>query len=264
MSLRKLVHEYLEKPPATAGPRIVQAGIMGVIFLNVCAIVMGTVPVNLAGTVADLDQQYPRVFSWVEFFSVLVFSVEYILRLWSITENPRYARPLAGRLRFALTPMALVDFLAIAPSFFYAEFIVARGVRLLRVFRILKLGHYSRAVRNLGAALYSKRAELTVTVFAILVLLVLAASVMYYAEKDAQPGAFSSIPAAMWWGIVTLTTVGYGDMTPATTLGKIAGGVVAIFGIGLVALPAGILGSAFVQQISAPEARKCPHCGKEI
>ena len=264
MGLRKLTYEYLEKPPTTAGPRIVQTGIMGVIFVNVCAVVVGTVPVDVAGKVADLDLQYPKVFSSVEFVSVLIFSAEYILRLWSITENPLYARPVAGRLRYALTPVALVDFLAIAPSFIYAEFIVARGVRLLRVFRILKLGHYSKAVRNLGAALYSKRAELAVTVFAILVLLVLAASVMYYAEKDAQPDAFSSIPAAMWWGIVTLTTVGYGDMTPATTLGKIAGGVVAIFGIGLVALPAGILGSAFVQQISAPEARKCPHCGKEI
>jgi voltage-gated potassium channel len=193
--------------------------------------------------------------------------VEYLLRVWACVENPRFARPIAGRLRFVVSPMAIVDFVAIVPFYLqFGQLLAVRALRVFRVFRILKLGHYSTALKSLSSALKKKRAELIVTLFAVGVVLLIASTIMYYAEYEAQPDKFSSIPAAMWWGIVTLTTVGYGDVFPVTALGKLAGAAVAIFGIGLVALPAGILGSAFVEQIGRgdPSPTKCPHCGKEL
>jgi len=269
---KKLAHLYLQKPPETAGPRIVQLGIMGIILVNVAAVVIGTVPADSGGQ-STLEEVYAGEMFLLELVSVVVFTAEYILRLWSITVEPRFSHPLWGRLRYACTPMAIIDLLAIAPfyvnlfgTFHTTKALVLRALRLPRIFRIFKLGHYSRAVRSLSRAIALKKAELLVTIFAVAILLLVASTVMYYAENEAQPRVFSSIPATMWWGIVTLTTVGYGDMTPVTALGKIAGAIVALFGIGLVALPAGILGSAFVQEIQHKQAEpaRCPHCGKEF
>lgn len=277
---KAVVHRYLEKPPDAAGPRLVQMGIMAVILVNVAAVVIGTVHLE---TGERIEERHRAAWRLLELVSVAIFTAEYALRLWSMTVDPRYARGVRGRIRYALTPMAIIDFLAIIP--FYVELalalgfgaslgktevaLVLRALRLFRVFRIFKLGHYSRAVQALTRALRSKRGELGVTVFAVAILLIIASTVMYLAESEAQPERFSSIPSAMWWGIITLTTVGYGDLTPLTPLGKLAGAVVAIFGIGLVALPAGILGSAFVAEIGdgsrkpSPPGR-CPHCGKDL
>ncbi len=282
MQIKHTIHEYLEKVPTRSGPRAVQLGIMLIIVVNVAAVVVETVSVPITGgppaaaapgapsqvtpLSAPLDQQYPRFFMTLEWFSVGVFTVEYLLRLFSITADSRYAHPLWGRIRYALTPMALVDLASILPTYFQASgFIAARALRLVRIFRIFKLGHYSAAVRSLNRALVTKRAELAVTVFVIGILLVLVSTGMYYAENAEQPDKFSSIPATMWWGIVTLTTVGYGDISPITPIGKLLGGVVSIFGIGIVALPAGILGSAFIQEMeSTKKPPRCPHCGKEL
>ncbi len=278
--LKGLVHRYLEETPIALGPRLVQMGIMCIIVLNVGAVVVETVNLeDPSGKWVSLGDRYARGFSFLEWFSVGVFTVEYLLRLWSATVDPRYRAPLGGRLRFAATPMALVDLLAILPSYFQvAGFMAVRALRLVRIFRIFKLGHYSVAVKSLTHALVAKRAELGITLFIIGILLVLVSTVVYYAENDAQPDKFSSIPATMWWGIVTLTTVGYGDISPITGLGKLAAGLSSILGIGLVALPAGILGAAFMQELGGPKEEseeaevnsettgppKCPHCGKEL
>jgi voltage-gated potassium channel len=264
MNLKQVMYEYLEEVPRSAGPRLVQMAIMAIIILNVAAVVVGTVPSEVPD--ADLEDRHRELFTWCERLSVGVFTVEYLLRLWSVTVDARYSEPLRGRLRYALTPLCLVDLASILPFYFQISGSVAmRALRLVRIFRIFKLGHYSIAIKSLNRALVGKRAELGVTVFVIGILLVLVSTVMYYAEHDAQKDKFSSIPATMWWGIVTLTTVGYGDISPITPLGKVMGGVVAVFGIGIVALPAGILGSAFIQEYSeTKEAARCPHCGKEL
>jgi len=265
--LKRILYEYLEEAPTRAGPRLVQMGIMAVIAVSVLAVVLETVSVEVtAGKWLPLAELYPRSFHWVEMVSVTVFTAEYLLRVFSITVDPRYARPFWGRVRFVFTPMALIDLVAILPTFFQAAgFMAARALRLVRIFRVFKIGHYSQALRSLKRALLSKRAELGVTVFVIGILLVLVSTVMYYAENEAQPDRFSSVPATMWWGIVTLTTVGYGDLTPVTPLGKLMGGVMALFGIGLVALPAGILGSAFIQELeTSKKPLRCPHCGKDL
>ena len=142
-------------------------------------------------------------------------------------------------------------------------------LRFLRAFRLValasRLTRYSVGLWNLWAAVGARKNELLTVVGVLAVLLVLASSMMFYAEKDAQPDKFSSIPATMWWSIITLTTVGYGDVAPVTHLGRLIAGGIAILGIGLFALPAGILGSSFLQQIERRRAPAvCPHCGREI
>jgi len=136
----------------------------------------------------------------------------------------------------------------------------------MRIFRLFKLGRYSSAMKTMARVLRNKKEELGITIFIVLLLLIIASSLMYFVENPVQPEVFSSIPAAMWWGVETLTTVGYGDVIPQTALGKALGMVIAILGIGMFALPAGILGSGFFEEVQSKrrESEVCPHCGKEI
>jgi len=262
-SLRKRTYLFLNSTKSASGSaRAFNIFIVTLILLNILAMVLESV------------QRIHAALAWwflaFEYFSVAVFSVEYALRVWSCVEEPPFSRPLRGRLRFALTPLALVDLSAVLP--FYLPFIHAdlramrmfRMVRIMRLLRIAKLGRYSESLQLLMRVLRSRGAQLTSGVFILLILLVVAASVMYYAEKDAQPKMFSSIPAAMWWASVTLTTVGYGDMYPVTPIGKITGAITAMLGIGMFALPCAILGAGFMEEIEQKKTRKCPHCGKEL
>lgn len=236
--------------------------IMALIVLNVAAVMLETVE--------DVGVPYAAFFRGFEVFSVVVFSTEYVLRLWSCTADPRYSGPVGGRLRFALTPMALIDLAAVLP--FYLEFLAVdlrfvRSLRLFRLLRVFKLARYSSSMRTLGNVLRSKREELLITLFVVFILLIFAASAMYYAERDNQPDKFSSIPAAMWWGVATLTTVGYGDVFPVTSQGKVLGAVIAVLGVGLFALPTGILASGFAEELQRTRRREpliCPHCGLDV
>jgi voltage-gated potassium channel len=239
--------------------------IMGLIVLNVTAVVLETVE--------SIHKPYASLFSAFEIFSVAVFSFEYLLRVWSCTVNPRFKDPVHGRLRFMVTPMAIVDLFVVLP--FYLPFVIAdlrfmRAVRLFRLFRVLKLARYSESLQTFVDVLRLKKEELILMFFAIMILLVVSSSLVYEAEHEAQPEAFASIPAAMWWGIVTLATVGYGDVYPETAWGKLIGSVVVILGIGLFALPTGVLASGFTEVLSRrKEAQKmqkmrCPHCGRYI
>jgi voltage-gated potassium channel len=234
--------------------------ILTLILTNVIAVIVSTVPWAAANWGPFL-----RSF---EIFSVAIFTVEYVLRVWSASADSRYAHPLFGRLRFILTPMALIDFLAVAPFYVTSLGIDLRFFRILRlarIFRVAKLGRYVLALAVLGRVFRSKKEELAVTSVLMIFLLVLASSFMYYAENAAQPEHFTSIPATMWWAVATLTTVGYGDVYPVTAAGKFLASIVAMLGIGLFALPTGILGSGFVEEMqNREENRRCPHCGKEI
>lgn len=242
--------------------RLVDGFIMALIVLNVCAV--------LVETVEEWSAPYADYFRAFEVFSVAVFTTEYALRLWACTADARYAGRWRGRLRYATSPLALVDLLAIMP--FYLEFFAVdlrfvRSLRLFRLFRAFKLARYSASMRTLGNVLRAKREELLVTLFVVVVMLVFASSAMYYAEHDAQPDKFSSIPASMWWGVATLTTVGYGDVFPVTTVGKVLGAMIAVLGVGLFALPTGILASGFAEELQRTrkkEAVICPHCGLDI
>jgi voltage-gated potassium channel len=236
--------------------------IRGLIALNVLAVILETVPVVEEGW-----RDWLRAF---DLLSVIIFTVEYILRLWSAVEDSAFPRPVAGRLRYASTPLLLIDLMAILPFYMPLaglDLRILRGVRLFRLFRILKLARYSEALRTLGRVFARKRAELTLTLAAVGFLLLLASALMYYAESGAQPDKFSSIPAAMWWGVVTLTTLGYGDVYPVTPMGRALGGVFAVIAILLIALPTAILGASFTEELGGRSEVGdvvCPHCGRSL
>lgn len=260
--MKRRVYEVLAvAAPGDKLSRAFDVFLVALIALNILAMVLETVE--------PCYKLAPRFFAWFETVSVLVFTVEYIFRVWSSTVSESYRSPVTGRLRYMLAPLAVIDLLAILP--FYLPFLGVdlrsfRALRLFRIVRIFKLGRYSTAMQLTGRVIASRGPELITTLSILLVLMLLSASLMYYAERDAQPDAFSSIPAAMWWAIATLSTVGYGDVFPLTPMGKLLASVIALLGIGMFALPTGILGAAFVEEIQRTKAarQRCPHCGRDL
>ena len=204
-------------------------------------------------TSSQLNQEYHWFFKDVAIFSTIVFTIEYGLRIWLCTIKRQFRHPVWGRLRYAITPMAIIDFISTFPFYlllFRHDLAFLKTLRLLRLARILKFGRHSQAVRSLVRAVIRKQEELMITFSTIFFLLIIASSLMFFAENDAQPEAFSSIPASMWWGVVTLTTVGYGDIYPITIVGKLLGASLAFFGIGVFVLPAGIVASGFAEEVT--------------
>ena len=226
--------------------------IMTLIVLNVLAVIIETVEA--------LYQEYQLYFDFFEYFSVIIFSIEYIIRLWACTVKEEYSHPVWGRLRYMFSIEALIDLLAILPFylplFFTVDMRVIRILRLFRLMRIFKLGRYSVAFGMIVRVMERRREELMITLTLVLVLIILSSSLMYYIEHEVQPEAFTSIPATMWWSVATLTTVGYGDVYPITPLGKVLAAFIAILGIGIFALPAGILAAGFEGEISKREKKK--------
>ncbi|MEM7760639.1 MAG: ion transporter [Cyanobacteria bacterium P01_A01_bin.40] len=205
-------------------------------------------------TSQPLNQNYYWLFRGIAIFSTIIFTLEYGLRLWLCTVERQFRHPLWGRIRYALTPMAIIDFISTFPFYLLLVFqhlAVLKTLRVLRLARILKIGRHSKSVRSLVKVIISKQEELLITLSIISWLLIIASSLMFFAEHEAQPEAFSSIPASMWWGVVTLTTVGYGDIYPVTVMGKLLGACLACFGIGVFILPAGIVASSFAQEVRA-------------
>jgi voltage-gated potassium channel len=260
-AVKKRIVEIIDPPSLNSKcSKIFAAFIVSLILLNVAAVILGTVE--------SFAVSYHRLLLRFEIFSVVVFTIEYLLRLWVCTEKEGFASPIFGRIRFALTPLALIDLIAVLPFYlpfiFRADLRFVRIIRLFRIARLFKIGRYSQALSMFVYVLKKKKEELGITVVAVFFLLIIASSLMYYVEHDTQPAAFSSIPAAMWWGITTLTTVGYGDICPATPLGKFLGAIIALAGIGVFALPTGILASGFASEIHRKEQKFCPHCRKPI
>ncbi len=244
-----------------------------IIYFIATLIVINVIVVVLE-TKNDLFIRYQSIFSVIDLFTVIVFSIEYALRVWVCVLDPRYSSPVTGRLRYAVSPLALVDLIAITPFylplFVPIEFRMLRLLRLLRIFRVLKLGRYSSAFDTFADVLKSKKEELIITLIMAIIILVLASSALYVVEREAQPEKFASIPDAMWWAVVTLATVGYGDVYPITPLGKIISAIVALSAIGLFALPAGILAAGFAESIQKRridtdrQTIVCPRCGTEF
>ncbi len=224
--------------------RIADIGIVSLIVLNVIAVILESVN--------TISESYSLAFYWFEAFSVAVFSIEYVLRLWScvdpITTNTQTA--LKIRLRYALSIHGLIDLAAILP-FYLAIFISAdlRFLRALRLIRILKLTRYSPALGLLLRALKREQQAISAALFLMGIALLVAACGIYACERTAQPDDFGSIPAAIWWAVATLTTVGYGDVIPVTIGGKMFGTCVMLIGVVMVALPTGILASTFADEL---------------
>jgi voltage-gated potassium channel len=199
----------------------------------------------------------------IEFSFAMFFLAEYLLRLWSAGEDSRYAG-FSGRVRYAFTPMALLDVLSVAPYFagWGSHTFVVRVLRLFRLLALSRLARYSSAMRLVLDSIYSRRHELMFAMSLAGSVILLSAAALYSVEADVQPEAFGSIPRALWWSISTLTTVGYGDVVPVTPLGRLFAGLTALSGIGLIAMPTGILAGAFSEAFAA--RRRGDHTGADV
>ncbi len=240
---RKKIWLLLEPAKENDGlSRFIDIFLLILIFLNVLMVILETVE--------DLFLNYNKFFRIFEYFSVLIFSLEYVGRFWSCVEDNHGSDSfLRIRIKYLFSFSALVDLIAILPSLlaFIFPSVDMRFIRVLRIFRFLKFSRYSSSISNLLEVIWDQRKSFGAAFFILFIMLILASSGIYLVEKDAQPEKFGNIPQAMWWSIVTLTTVGYGDVYPITALGKIFGSVIIILGIGTVALPSGILASAFTE-----------------
>lgn len=215
--------------------------------------------INVAGvtleTVEPIWQSHRALFIAVELFSVVIFSVEYMARVWVCVESPdrKALPPWKARLNFIVSPMALIDLLAIIPIYLFFFGIVARVdlrfLRLFRLLRILKLTRYSHALQTFVAVFKKEKRVLLSSLWIMVMALIFSSGLIYTIEHEAQPEVFSSIPAAMWWTMATLTTVGYGDVTPVTGLGKFVGSFVMVSGIGIFVMWTGLFASSFSEEI---------------
>ena len=252
--LKTILYEILEASDSTNFYSLADDVIITfLIFLNLTAFIASTSPSFSLG--------YQLVFEYIEIISSLVFTLEYVLRMWVCTVDRKYSHPIWGRLKYALTPLSMIDFISILPFYLlllFPNLSFVYIISILRLLRLIKISRYSESVRTLGAVLYSKKEELLATAFAVFILLIFASSLMYFVESSAQPKSFGSIPNAMWWGVVTLTTVGYGDIYPITPIGRFLGSILAFLGIGIFALPAGIISSGFSEELQRKKQQKTP------
>jgi voltage-gated potassium channel len=226
------------------------------IFLSVL-IILNLIAVCLE-SVESINRQYHDLLVAFEWFSVSIFLVEYLLRIWSIAaDNRSSAKTAAGRrAKYIFSFTGLIDLAAILPSILPLIMggVDLRWLRVLRLVRLLKISHYSSALEDLFSAVYEERGSFAAALYLMAIALFLSSSMMYLAEYEVQPNKFSSIPATMWWSLITLTTVGYGDVSPITPLGQIIGAFTALMGVCTVALLTGIVASAFSSQMARREA----------
>lgn len=241
--------------------RVINIFIIVLIILNVTAVMLETVP--------TIDAPHRKFFKDFDLVSVIIFTIEYILRVWSCTHDPRYKHGIKGRLKYMSSPAALIDLLAILPFYVHVavglDLRVLRILRLLRFFRLFRLTAYTKATKLVMNVFKSRFHELTLAFILTAFLVIIASCMVYFAENPAQPKVFTSIPDTIWWAVVTLTTVGYGDMVPITVLGKVFTVVILLSGVALLALPAGIITSGFIEELRKSKKPKvCPHCGKPL
>src|SRR5580692_9238241 len=242
---RHRAYELLEHGPVgERSMRVVSRLLILLVLVNIAAVVLESVP--------RYETAYGGMFVAIEMVSLVVFTVEYLLRIWIAAEHApnRDLSPLRSRWRYVASTDGLIDLVAVLP--FWLAFVVPSEFRIILLFRIvrfLKLARYSPALRSLLEALYSERRALFGCVVILAGATLITASFMHLAERDVQPDKFGTIPDAMWWAIVTLGTIGYGDVVPITPLGKMIASVTIFGGLIMIALPVGIIATAFSEQI---------------
>lgn len=245
--LKRRVYQIVADPPeGDILGQTLNIGILLLIAVNVCVGILETVP--------SYKKAYGDFFFWFEAGSVMVFTLEYALRMWSCTSQEEYSHPIAGRYKMATSPMSIIDLLAILP--FYLQVLVpgldlrfVRVLRLLRLFRLFRFGKVAVSFNMLARVIKNKREELLISLLVMMIILILSANLMYIVEHKVPNSPFQSVPASMWWGMITITTIGYGDMVPVTALGRAIGMVVAFLGVCVFALPVAILGAGFVEEL---------------
>lgn len=244
-------------------------------IFDICLIVL--VLINVCLVIADtfnLPDKVRTVSYYIEVISVIIFTIEYFLRIW--TADLLYPKNnwFVAKIKYIFSFLAIIDLLAILP--FYLPFLITidlrvlRMLRIIRLFRVFKINRYTNALSSIVKVFKNKQNELLSSIFVVLLLMIVASVLMYSVENKAQPEVFRNAFDALWWALATLTTVGYGDIYPITVLGRILSAVIAILGIGLVAVPTGIISAGFMENIEEAkkdkkeEIKYCPYCGKEI
>jgi voltage-gated potassium channel len=244
-TFRQKVFSLMHPTPTSGGlHRVLENLIVIGVLISVVSIILETVP--------QIDALFGRYFYGFEVFSVVLFSLEYIARVYCICELEQYAHPFEGRLRYMMTISALIDLMAVLPFFIGIALKESFDLRFLRVFRLsrlLKLTRYTGTLNTLLKAVNRERRVLFASAFIMVLLVILTASLGYELEHDAQPDKFDSIPSSMYWAVITLASVGYGDISPVTPLGKLMTMVISFIGIGIFAVPAGLMASAFTDQL---------------
>lgn len=228
--------------------------IIGIIILNVAVIFLETYQ--------SLYLRYIPYFTIFELFTIVVFTIEYLMRVWTCTQYPAYSHPIYGRLRFMVSIPMIIDFLATFP-FYIALMIpldprVISYLRLFRLFRILKILRYYGSMDVIFSVVKKNFEYLTSVFFILVVFLSFTSYAIYIVESDSQPDIIHDWDDAFWWAIVTTTTVGYGDVYPVTLLGKLFTAGILVLGIGVIALPTGILASGFLEEMKLRKNDDCP------
>jgi voltage-gated potassium channel len=262
--LKKDVHILLHPELGNSKwDKILNAFIISLIALNVIAVILETVK--------DIHDQYETFFNYFDQISVYIFTVEYVLRVWSCNHDPKYKHSIKGRLKYMLTPGAIIDLLAFFPFYIHQmvnlDLRVLRILRLMRFFRLFRLTAYTRSAQMIYNVFRNRIKELMLSLLLTVFLIIIASCVVYFAEHKQEGTHFTSIPATLWWAVVTLTTTGYGDMVPATAVGKALTGVIMLTGVAFFALPAGIITAGFLDEmriLRKGKEYKCPHCGGDI
>ena len=259
----KRIFEVIEKAKdKDIASKIFDISIIVLIMLNIIAVILESF--------YELQLKYFVIFQIFEIISIIIFSVEYTLRL--ITSKYKYQNNnfITALIKNFFSFMLIIDLMAILP--FYLPLIIIvdlrflRILRMTRILRVFKMNRYTKALIMIKNVFKKKKEELFITLFISFLILILSSSIIYYVETDIQPSEFPNIIASFWWGISTLTTVGYGDVFPVTVLGKLLSGVIAFIGIGLVALPTGIISSGFIEEMQNKKKKNkyCPNCGEKI
>lgn len=246
--LRRRVHVVLDGGAHDRVTRIVHRALIALVAFSVLSVILESVP--------EYDRKFRPLFLGVEYLAVGLFTVEYLLRLWSSPDHTPYSErtPMRARLAFMTSGSAIIDLLTILPV--YISFFFAADLRvfiILRLLRFFKLARYSAGIRTLVAVMEAERKALAATAILLFGAVLFSASAIHIAERDAQPENFGSIPAAMWWAIVTITTVGYGDVTPVTLAGRMIASVTMVMGYVMLGLPVGIVATAFAEEIHRRE-----------
>ncbi|HUR65573.1 MAG TPA: ion transporter [Chitinophagaceae bacterium] len=269
---KKKVHGLLH--PEIMGDKnwdkVINVFIITLIILNVIAVMLETVP-----SMHD-EPHEKKFFYYFDWVSVIIFTIEYILRVWSSNHEKKYKHSFWGRLKYMASPGAIIDLLAILPSYLHAfiglDLRALRMLRLMRFFRLFRLTAYMKSAQMITNVFKKRFNELLLSLILVVFLIIIASCVMYFAEHGhPSPGMdyslFTSIPKTIWWSVVTLTTTGYGDMYPATNLGKGLASVIMMTGIAFFALPAGIITAGFIDEFRLNRIKKthqCPRCGEQL